>query len=85
MSLIPPDPSQPEPEPAVVRLTHAFGMAILCGALVALFIMSYAETSLALADQQLLKAQEIDARANAVMSEAEAIRAQAAEICGGDL
>jgi hypothetical protein len=79
MSLIPPDPSQPEP--AVVRLTHAFGMAILCGALVALFIMSYAETSLALADQQLLKAQEIDARANALMTDAQAMRA---DLCGGE-
>jgi hypothetical protein len=85
MSLIPPDPDQPEPKPAVVLLRDALIGAAACAALVAVLIMSYAETSLALADQQLLKAQAIAERADAVMSEAEAIRAQAAEICGGDL
>jgi len=85
MSLIPPDPSQPEPSPAVVRLRDALLGAVACGALVAVLVMTYAEASLALADQQLVKAQAIAGRADAVMSEAEAIRAQAAEICGGDL
>jgi hypothetical protein len=85
MSLIPPDPSQPEPKPAVVLLRDALIGATACGALVAVLVMTYAEASLALADQQLLKAQAIAERADAVMSDAETIRAQAAEICGGDL
>jgi hypothetical protein len=85
MSLIPPDPDQPEPSPAVVRLRDALLGAVACGALVAVFVMAYAETSLALADQQLVKAQAIAERADRVMDDAEAIRAEAAELCGGDL
>ncbi len=80
MSLIPPDPSQPEPSPAVVRLRDALIGAVACGALVAVFLVTYAEASLALADQQLFKAQELEVRANALMADAQAMRS----LCGGD-
>jgi len=55
--------------------------AVAYGALVAVFLITYCEASLALADQQLLKAQEIDARANALMTDAQTMRA---DLCGGD-
>jgi len=87
MPLVSPDPDQPAraPSPAVVRLRDALIGAVACGALVAALIMSYAEARLALGDQQLSRAQAIAERADRVMDDAETIRAQAAEICGGDL
>jgi hypothetical protein len=81
MSMIPPDPPQRDPSPAVVRLRDALLGAAACGALVAVLVMTYAEASLALADQQLVKAQAITERANALMDHAEAMRA---DLCGGD-
>jgi sensor c-di-GMP phosphodiesterase-like protein len=83
MSLIPPE-HPTEPEPAVVLLRHALIGAAACAALVAALIMSYCEVRFALADQQLTRAQTIAERADAVMSDAEAIRAEAADLCGGD-
>jgi hypothetical protein len=79
MPPIPPDPSQPEP--AVVRLRDALLGAVACGALVAVLVMTYAEARFALADQQLVKAQAIAERADRVMDDAEAMRA---DLCGGE-